>query len=320
MRIINLIENTEGASNCAHAHGLSFYIETPKHKILVDLGPSEETIKNAEKLGIDLKTVDIVILSHGHYDHSGGIIPFSKINSTASIYMQRSAVGEYYADDGKNGDKENYRYIGIDKEIAALPQVKYIDGTCAINEELLLFVIDESDIKRPFSNKRLKEKKDEQYIQDEFHHEHYLIVKDGSRRILISGCAHNGIVNILNDYKNKFGSEPDAVISGFHLMKKTDYTEDEIWEIIDTAKALKNYHTKFYTCHCTGVPAFKVMKNIMGDQLEYVHSGDEINLEYYKTTNKPKKEKSKFMKWHKFFAWATVVCFVLTMFTGYRKK
>ena len=91
MRIINLIENTEGSMGCAYAHGLSFYVETKKHKLLMDLGPSEETLKNAEKLGIDLTQVDTVILSHGHYDHSGGIMAFTKINPDAVIYMQESA-------------------------------------------------------------------------------------------------------------------------------------------------------------------------------------------------------------------------------------
>ena len=67
MRIINLIENTEGRSGCAYAHGLSFYVETEKHRLLMDLGPSGETLQNAQALGIDLAKVDTVILSHGHY-------------------------------------------------------------------------------------------------------------------------------------------------------------------------------------------------------------------------------------------------------------
>ena len=53
MRIINLIENTEGPSGCAYAHGLSFYVETKKHRMLLDLGPSGETLQNAQILGID---------------------------------------------------------------------------------------------------------------------------------------------------------------------------------------------------------------------------------------------------------------------------
>ena len=102
MKMINLIENTQGHSGCAYAHGLSFYVETGKHKLLLDLGPSEETIKNAEALNIDLSEVDTVILSHGHYDHSGGIIPFTRVNDKAHIYMQDSATKDYYADDGKD--------------------------------------------------------------------------------------------------------------------------------------------------------------------------------------------------------------------------
>lgn len=140
MRIVNLIENTEGHDGCVYAHGLSFYVETGKHKLLVDLGPSEETLRNAEVLGIDLTKVDTVILSHGHYDHSGGILPFSKINDHARIYMQDSAADEYYADDGRNAP-ERFRYIGIDREIVKLPQVQFLRGDAVIDEELELFTI-----------------------------------------------------------------------------------------------------------------------------------------------------------------------------------
>ena len=280
MRIINLIENTEGKAGCAAAHGLSFYIETAKHRLLVDLGPSAETLTNAEKLGVDLKRVDTVILSHGHYDHSGGILPFAALNPTAAIYMQKTAPLAYYADDGEAGDAPQYRYIGIDERIAALPQVRLIDGDCAIDDELSLFVIKTRAGKLPLSNARLKRETGGVYRQDEFDHEHFLVIKEDLKRVLVSGCAHNSVVNILKAYTRRFGAAPDAVISGFHLMKKTDYTAEEIREIEDTAKELKQYPTVFYTCHCTGLPAFERMKQIMGSQLQYVHSGDEIALDF----------------------------------------
>ncbi len=280
MRIINLIENTEGETGCAAAHGLSFYIETAKHKLVVDLGPSAETMTNAEKLGIDLKQVDAVILSHGHYDHSGGILPFAVLNPGAAIYMQKTATAAYYADDSEAGAAPQYRYIGIDDGIAALPQVRLIDGDCIIDDELMLFVIKERAGRLPFSNARLKRETGGVYRQDEFDHEHFLIIKEGSKRVLVSGCAHNGVLNILKEYTRRFGAAPDAVISGFHLMKKTDHTAGEIREIENTAKELTRYDTVFYTCHCTGLPAFEIMKRIMGSQLEYVHSGDEIALNF----------------------------------------
>ena len=66
------------------------------------------------------------------------------------------------------------------------------------------------------------------------------------------------------------------MISGFHMMKKTDHTDDEIQNIRDTAYELKRFHTVFYTCHCTGIPAYEIMKDILGEQLHYVHCGEEI--------------------------------------------
>lgn len=280
MKIINLIENTEGNPSCAFEHGLSFYIETSKHKVLLDLGQTDNSIKNARALGVDLKAVDTVVLSHGHYDHSGGIMAFSKINDKADIYMQESAGGQQYADDGRLAVGDRYRYIGIDRDILKLPQVRLLQGDHVIDDELELFTIKNRTHMLPFTNKRLLIKTEEGFIPDDFIHEHFLVIKDKNLVVLMSGCAHNGILSILDAYKEKYGGLPDVVISGFHLMMKRDYRESELEEIRAIAKELKAYKAKFYTCHCTGVPAFDEMKRIMGDQLEYVHSGEEIKKRY----------------------------------------
>lgn len=276
MRIVNLIENTEGSSGCVNEHGLSFYIETSKHKALLDLGQTDSSIQNARKLGVDLKAVDTVVLSHGHYDHSGGIMPFTQLNDKAPIYMQEAAGGEYYADDGKLAVGDRYRYIGIDKDILELDQVKRVIGDYVIDDELELFTIKNRTHVLPFTNKRLLIRTENGFVPDDFWHEHFLVVKDNGLTVLMSGCAHNGILSILDAYKEKYGKLPDVVISGFHLMVKREYRENELMEVRAIAEELSNYPTKFYTCHCTGVPAFEEMKKIMGDQLEYVHSGDEI--------------------------------------------
>ena len=273
MRIVNLIENTEGNPECVSAHGLSFYVETKKHKLLLDLGPSEDTLKNAAALGIKLSDVDTVILSHGHYDHSGGIIPFTKINDKAAIYMQAAATDAYFADDGMDAP-ERYRYIGIDPDIEKLPQLRFISGDTVIDEELELFTIQKRSHELPFTNKRLLVRKGNEYIRDDFRHEHYLVIRQDGKSVLMSGCAHNGILSILDAYMEKYGKAPDAVISGFHLMKKTPYREEEIREIEEIAKELDQYPTRFFTCHCTGADAFDIMKTIMGERLSYVHSGE----------------------------------------------
>ena len=275
MKIINLVENESGDSGCEAAHGLSFYIETENHKLLFDSSPSEVVIHNAQKLGVDLTAVDTVILSHGHYDHSGGIMPFVELNSKAKIYMQTNAGGEYYAFDGED---KGFRYIGIDKKILLLPQVQLLKGDTKIDNELQVFTVDQRAYPLPSTNKRLRELCNGQYIQDEFHHEQNLLLTADGKKILFCGCAHNGILNVMETLERKFGptSLPDLVIGGFHLMKRTEFSEADTAEVTEIANRLKSYKAHFATCHCTGLPVFNQMKEILGEQLSYVYSGDEV--------------------------------------------
>ena len=277
MRIINLVENTEGASGCGFEHGLSFYIETEHHKLLADTGASDLLLKNAEKLGIDLTKVDTVILSHGHYDHGGGILPFAEVNPAAKIYIPATAFGAYYSlRDGAP------RYIGLAEEIRKLPQVVIVgetaDGICRIDDELSLFSGIGSTYPVPSANRNLRIKTKKGLRQDDFRHEQCLVISEGGRKVLLSGCAHHGILNVLDRYRELYGGEPDAAISGFHMMKKSGYSDEDINMIINTALELKKYRTVFYTGHCTGVEPYNAMKKLMDDQLRYVHSGDEIML------------------------------------------
>jgi len=271
MRIVNLIEDTLGEAGLHYEHGLSFYIETKKHKILLDTGASPAFIENAMKLGIDLTEVDIVVLSHGHYDHAGGIMMFAKLNPTAKIYMQKTAGSEYY--NLRDGIE---KYIGIDKDILELPQVQFLDGDYQIDEELRIFSSIRGRKYWPEGNLLLKERVAGVFLQDEFIHEQCLDISEDGERVLLSGCAHNGILNILEAYWERFKGVPQKVISGFHMTKRGEYTEEEIRNIEDTARELLKLNIKFYTGHCTGEAAFSLMKKIMGEQLVFVHSGDEI--------------------------------------------
>lgn len=273
MRIQNLIEDTSANNGCLAEHGLSFYVETAKHKLLVDAGASEKFIENASKLNIDLTQVDTLILSHGHYDHSGGIIPFTTMNSNARIYIHEKAADDYYSE-----KPDRTYYAGIDKEIARLPQIIKISVDTKIDDELFVFTNVTGRRHWPQGNRKLKKMVDGELIQDEFDHEQYLIISVEGKEILMSGCAHNGILNILDRYKEIKGQEPDAVISGFHMMKSGEYTEEEIETIKQTAIELKRYKTKYYTGHCTGESAFGIMKEILDEQIEYVRSGEQIMI------------------------------------------
>ena len=275
MRIQNLIENTEGAAGCLCEHGLSFYIEAGGRKILADTGASGAFLTNAEKLGIDLSQVDTVIVSHGHYDHAGGLLAFAERNRGARIWINRLAAEPYYH---KNNTME--RYIGMDPRIKALPQVEWVEGDRTIDQGIFLFGKALGRRLWPGGNRELMRKAGDVFRQDEFLHEQYLVVEENGKRVLVSGCAHNGILNILDRYREIFGDMPEAVVSGFHMSRKSGYGERDLALIRETARELKTLDTRFYTGHCTGEIPFQVMKEEMGEQLRYVHCGEEIRLPF----------------------------------------
>lgn len=269
MRIITVIENTCKNEKYAYEHGLCVYIETKKHKLLLDTGASSSFIENMKLLKINIKDIDTVILSHGHYDHAGGIIPFSKLNNKAKIYMQETANNDYY-----HGEK----YIGIDKDILDLSNVCLKNDDYQIDDELFVFTHVTDRQFWPKSNLELSKIENNKLIQDDFSHEQYLVVSQDGKHILFSGCAHNGILNILKQYQNLYHAMPDVVISGFHMKKKTEYSEEDIEIIKQTARQLNQFDTIFYTGHCTGEVAFGIMHEIMGNQLKHLHSGEDIDL------------------------------------------
>lgn len=235
----------------------------------MDTGSTGAFADNAEALGIDLTRVDTVVLSHGHYDHAGGLLRFAALNPGAPIYLQAGADGDFY-----HGD----RYIGIDKAITALPQVRPVRGDLRIDGELFLFAGITGRRFWPQSNLSLRVRRDGQTLQDDFSHEQCLVVSQDGHRVLVSGCAHNGILNILDRYRDLFGGDPDVVISGFHMMKKQPYDCEELDVIDETARELARHNTVFYTGHCTGLPAFERMQTILGEQLRPLHSGVELDL------------------------------------------
>lgn len=265
LKIVTLMEDNLQGSGLTAEHGLSVYIETKKHKILVDTGKSEKTWENAKVKGIDISKVDTVFLSHGHYDHSGGLLKFAELNPSADIYIRDNAGGEYYS--LHNGKA---RYIGIDKAVLALPNLHMIKESAAIDEELSVFTNVQPTKNLPKGNKILKELKNNEYVRDTFSHEMYLTIRcSEGKYVLISGCAHNGILNILDAFREIYGTDPSLVISGFHMIQP-EYTADDLQEIKNAAEELSKMDTKFYSGHCTGKVPYNILKEILGDKLNAI--------------------------------------------------
>ena len=258
MKIYTLIENTSCVDGFAYEHGLSLYIETEKIRILFDSGQSGAFADNAVKLGIDLGKVDVMILSHGHYDHSGGIGRFLELNETAPVYISSKAFGMHYnAED---------RYIGVDEELKNSSRFVFVDDYEEIGEGITLYGADKINAVTPIDSAGLKIKAPSGMIPDTFRHEQYLMIEENNHKVLISGCSHNGILNIMETMK------PDVLVGGFHFMKKS------VEEVKAPADKLMEYDTKYFTCHCTGLEQFDCMKQIMGDRLSYLSAGQVIEV------------------------------------------
>ena len=258
MKITALLENTTRRTDMKTEHGLSLYIEAENLNILFDMGQSSNFAENANTLGIDLKKADFAVLSHGHYDHGGGLSEFLKINDRAPIFIHRDAFLPHY-----NGTE---KYIGLDPAFANHPRIIFTDHDYAFSPFATLSSCNQKERTYRFGAFGLTEKIGEIWIEDDFRHEQYLFMEENGKRILFSGCSHKGIEDIVSWFS------PDVLIGGFHFSKMP---LDEA--LRETAKRLNTYPTEFYTCHCTGEAQYLFMKNEM-PRLHYLSCGETIAI------------------------------------------
>lgn len=257
MRITCLNENTPFSSDFSCEHGLSLYIETENSNILFDMGQTSLFSENAKKLGVDLTKVDFAVLSHGHYDHGGGLETFLEINAHAPVYLSEYAFEEHY-----NGE----RYIGLDSSLAQSPRLRFVKDSINLSDSISLFHNNDKPLVRDIDSGGLSAVIDGRKSDEAFRHEMYMLVKEQGKSILISGCSHKGIINIESWF------EPDVLVGGFHLSK---YPLDDT--LADIAKTLSQHKTSFITCHCTGTQQYEFMKKFI-PSLDYISCGRVIEL------------------------------------------
>lgn len=264
------------SSKFKHEHGLSYYLEVNNRKILFDTGKTNLFIDNAKILDIQLDTVDIVVLSHGHYDHSGGLKAFLGLNNKATVYVAKGAFDPKYAI-RENGDRA---YIGIDPSLKGHPQIKEVTENFQIHKGITLFSGVTSIFSRPKANGNLMaESKDEAImIADDFSHEQNLLIEEGSHTYLIAGCAHNGICNIIHYVETEFSMSPTEVFGGFHLHNRQEALCESTEAIHHIADYLLKSGARFYTGHCTGAIAYETLKASMGDKIFYLAAGCQLDF------------------------------------------
>lgn len=262
-----LAENTAIDENLINEHGLCLYIEANGKKILFDTGQTDAFAKNAQSMGVNIEDIDLLVLSHGHYDHGGGIKKFIKINKKAPIYVNKCVFEPHY---NCNDNKE--KYIGLDLELKDSDRFIYADDEYKIDDNMTLYTCNNKT--RDYFNDSfgLFLKQDDKFIADDFRHEQYLMISENGKKILISGCSHKGILNIENWFK------PDVLVGGFHFMKLDPQNDENAKILKESAQSLNKEKTQYYTCHCTGVEQYEYLKQYFGDNLHYVSTGSVIEI------------------------------------------
>ena len=201
-----------------------------------------------------LKDVDFAVLSHGHYDHGGGLGKFLEINEQASVYVSAHAFAPHFS---RNG------YIGLEPSLRDSGRMVSVSETTELAEGITLYRLD----CEPMDTAGLEMEEAGVRKPDDFRHEQYLMIEERGKRILISGCSHKGILNIMEAFR------PDILVGGFHFMKITE----EAW-LKAAAETLLSYDTVYYTGHCTGQSQYDYLKSIMGDRLHYIAAGTILEL------------------------------------------
>lgn len=280
MKIVCLMENTSCHEDMEVQHGLSFYIEWQGKKLLFDTGASNRFLKNALKREVDLQKVDTAIISHGHYDHTGGLRGFLEQNERAVVYIREKALEPHFSIRG-----DSISYIGIlETVLETLRDSKMAERIHFTNEleQLAEGEILFSGVRGTYfyskGNDGLAISNGERYIKDDFAHEQNLILEENGKIVVFSGCSHSGVINIIEACSQLMGREPDFLIGGFHFEKPDkDGKIDQVF-IEKIGKQLQTYHTTYYTCHCTRVECYRHLKKQMKDQVHYIGAGDILEI------------------------------------------
>ena len=296
MKVTVLVENVTPSDRFCSKHGLSLFIEFegaegPK-RILFDMGPDGSFMDNAKAMGVDVLSADLAVISHGHFDHGGGLKAFLEASEAAGrkvpVYVHEQAFEEHRAN-----TPVGLKDIGID---AALP-AEYPDrfvlagDSLKVDDDLMLFSNVESVELAPKSNvvllERVPSAEGEEnaesegegaYTPDAFAHEQTLLIQEAGKTTLVTGCSHCGIVNIMRKAEEIIGGPLHAVIAGFHLMNPSSGDVEDPETVKAVAAFMAQRPTRYFTFHCTGLAAYSLLRDQLADRVTYLYTSSKVEV------------------------------------------
>jgi len=275
IQITTLSENTAGKVDIIAEWGFSVLIETDAHKILFDTGQSYSAAYNAITLGIDLSRIDKIVFSHGHVDHTGGLLYILKImkgkvevighpDIWAAKYVKHPEEAEEYA--GVPFPKEAAENLGASFNLTREPV--WISDNIVTSGEIPM-ITEYEKIDPVIYVKEKGELKPDPLWDDQA-----LFLKSQKGLIIILGCAHRGIINTIRHAQKLTGLESVyAVIGGTHLISaSTERMDSTIAELLSFGVQMLG------VSHCTGLPASVILAHTFGEAFFFNNAGTHISL------------------------------------------
>ncbi|SFR86426.1 MBL fold metallo-hydrolase [Anaeromicropila populeti] len=276
IKITTLIEDRPDENNeMVCEHGLSLYIEAGDKKILFDTGQTGAFIQNADKLNKDLAAVDYVMISHGHYDHSGG---FRKLAETVPSISNLIVGAEFFELKYKTIGENQYKFVGTSfgeeyLEEQHISRLKIEEEIFSLSEDIMLFHKFEKHTKYETLKDKFYIKSEEVFFPDLFLDEVVMGIKTDKGLVVIAGCSHVGIVNILKTIEKRTNMPIYAVIGGTHLI------DADAARINQTINDFKDMNIQVVAVsHCTGEVGTEMMKNAFQDKFILNNTGKVIEF------------------------------------------
>lgn len=251
--------------------GLCIYIEYQGKNILLDAGGTKLFLENAKKLGLSIEDVDYAVLSHAHYDHSGGMIDFFKSNSKSSFYLQDTADENCYFKKWIF-----YKYIGLTKHILTdyKDRIIFARDDFELMPGVYLIPHKTPGLEKIGKREKMYKKINRKGFPDDFSHEQSLVFDTEKGLVIFNSCSHGGAVNIINEVSQTF---PDkkvyGLIGGFHLFNKS---AEEVREL---ARKINDTGISYVcTGHCTKQRAYNILEETLDDKLHQLHVGLEMEF------------------------------------------